>query len=229
MLESIKRPKYQQTEALHKMNYNTLAQNMKRRIYRFCGRISKGFARPVQKFIACMIFGLLASQSCYLTEIARKLKENIKLDKTVERLSRNLMNFDGGETLHKQYIQTVRTNFDERTILIFDDSDVSKACSRKLEGLCRVRDGSTGQLTDGYWYAGVSALTAEQKQPIPVYRHIYSSEEEGYISNNAETLKSLRLHRHIFRKKQSEPLIEATTPVLFSITLFRKKKTLSCA
>ena len=183
------------------MNYNTLAQNMKRRIYRFCGRISIGFARPVQKFIACMIFGLLASQSCYLTEIARKLRENIKLDKTVERLSRNLMNFDGGEALHKQYIQTVRTNFDERTILIFDDSDVSKACSSKLEGLCRVRDGSTGQLTDGYWYAGVSALTAEHKQPIPVYSHIYSSEEEGYISNNAETLKSLAFASSHFPKE----------------------------
>lgn len=173
------------------MNYSTLGQNMKRRIYRFCECISNDLSRPVKKFIMCMIFGLLSSQSCYLTEIARKLKESIPLNKTVERLSRNLTNFDGAEALREQYLLSVGTNFDESTILIFDDSDVSKSCSSKLECLCRVRDGSTGKLTTGYWSAGVSALTAKHKQPIPVYSRLYSSEEEGYISNNAETLKSL--------------------------------------
>ncbi len=173
------------------MNYSTLGQNMKRRIYRFCECISNDLSRPAKKFIMCMIFGLLSSQSCYLTEIARKLKESIPLDKTVERLSRNLMNFDGAESLREQYLQSVGTNFDASTILIFDDSDVSKSCSSKLEGLCRIRDGSTGKLTTGYWSAGVSALTAKRKQPIPVYSRLYSSEEKGYISNNAETLKAL--------------------------------------
>ncbi len=183
------------------MNYTTLAQNMKRRIHRFCGRISNGLTRPAKKFIMCMIFGLLSSQSCYLTEIARKLKESIALDKTVERLSRNLMTFDSAETLIEQYLKEIRTNFDKSTIFIFDDSDVSKSCSSKLEGLCRVRDGSTGKLTTGYWCAGVSALTAEHKQPIPVYSRLYSSEEEGYTSNNAETLKALAFVSSHFPKE----------------------------
>jgi hypothetical protein len=72
-----------------------------------------------------------------------------------------------------------------------DDSDIAKTCSTKLEGLCKVRDGSTGEIVDGYWYAGVSALSSEHKQPIPIYSRIYSTEEKGYTSNNAETLKSL--------------------------------------
>ena len=139
-----------------------------------------------------MIYGLLSSQSSYLTEIARNLKEGIVLDKTVERLSRNLMNFDGADKLTENYIKSVKQNFDDSTILIIDDSDISKPCSSKLEGLCKVRDGSTGEIADGYWYAGISALTAEQKQPIPVYSRVYSSIEEGYISNNAETLKSFK-------------------------------------
>jgi hypothetical protein len=138
-----------------------------------------------------MIYGLLAGQSCYLTEIARKLKEDIALDKTVERLSRNLMNFDNAEQLSENYINTVKQHFDDSTVLLVDDSDVSKPCSFKLEGLCKVRDGSTGEIADGYWCAGVSALTANQKQPIPVYSRVYSTKEEGYVSNNTETLKSL--------------------------------------
>jgi len=79
-------------------------------------------------------------------------------------------------------------------------------CSSKLEGLCRVRDGSTGELTDGYWYAGVSALTSEQKQPIPVYSRIYSSVEKDYTSNNTETLKSLKFLSSHFPKTTSRAL-----------------------
>jgi hypothetical protein len=138
-----------------------------------------------------MVYGLTASKSSFLTEVARSLDESIPLDKTVERLSRNLMNFDGAEALHEQYFDAVSKGFDESTVLLIDDSDISKPCSAKLEGLCKVRDGSTGEITDGYWYAGVSALTACHKQPIPVYSRVYSTTEEGYLSNNNETLKSL--------------------------------------
>jgi len=138
-----------------------------------------------------MIYGLLAGQSCYLTEIARKLNEDIALDKTVERLSRNLTSFDDADKLSENYFNTVEKYFDKTTVLIVDNSDIAKSCSSKLEGLCKVWDGSAGETTDGYWYAGVSALTAGQKQPIPVYGRIYSSVEEDYISKNTETIKSL--------------------------------------
>jgi len=172
-------------------NYSVLGHNMKRGIFRFCRGLTKGFHRPLQKFVVDMVYGLLAGRTCYLTEIARKLNEKIALDKTVERLSRNLMNFRCEHELSESYFATVQKQFDDSTILLIDDSDISKSCSSKLEGLCKVRDGSTGEITDGYWYAGVSALTAKHKQPIPVYNRVYSSTEEGYISNNAETLKSL--------------------------------------
>ena len=182
------------------INYNTLGHNLKRGIFNFCKKITKDMCKPAQKFITDMVYGLLAGKSCYLTEIARKLKENIALDKTVERLSRNLMNFGDEDVLREQYFQTIKKNFDGSTILIVDDSDISKTCSKKLEGLCKVRDGSTGKIADGYWYAGVSALTSVQKQPIPVYGRVYSSEEEGYVSNNAETLKSFEFMSSHFSK-----------------------------
>jgi hypothetical protein len=172
-------------------HYSTLGHNLKRDIFNFCGKISDGFSRPIQKFILSMVYGLLAAQSCFLTEIARKLKEKAALDKVVERLSRNLMNFEGADKLHENYFDAVKKNFDDSTVLIIDDSDISKPCSSKLEGLCKVHDGSTGKIADGYWVAGISALTAEHKQPIPVYSRVYSTLEENYISNNAETLKSL--------------------------------------
>ena len=57
-------------------NYSILGRNLKRGIFKFCGKISKGFYRPAQKFILDMIYGLVSGKSCYLTEIARKLKED---------------------------------------------------------------------------------------------------------------------------------------------------------
>ena len=96
--------------------YSTLGRNLKRGIFNFCDKISSEFSRPVQKFILDMIFGLLAAKSCYLTQIARELKENIALDKTVERLSRNLMTFDDGKKLHKYYFRTIKKHFDDSTM-----------------------------------------------------------------------------------------------------------------
>ena len=178
-------------------NYSTLGHNLKRGIFNYCGKITNGFHKPAQKFITDMVFGLMAAKSCYLTEISRELKEDIALDKTVERLSRNLMGFNGSEAIIENYFDTVKTSFDENTVLIIDDSDISKPCSSKLEGLCKVKDGSTGEIADGYWYAGVSALTSEHRQPIPVYSRVYSTAESDYVSNNAETVKSLEfLSKH---------------------------------
>jgi len=148
-----------------------------------------------------MIYGLIAAQSSYLTEIARKLNESITLKKTVERLSLNLANFKNSDELQANYINAVKHVFDERTVLIVDDSDINKDSSKKLDSLCKVRDGSTGDIVTGYWYAGVTALMIEKQQPIPVYGHVYSSHETGYKSNNDETIKSLEFLSKHFSKE----------------------------
>ena len=182
------------------VNYNTLGYNLKRGIVDFCGKVSKSFGKPAQKFTADMVYGITASKSCYLTAMARSLNEEIKLDKTVERLSRNLMNFDGGAELMENYVSSVIRALDEESVLIFDDSDIAKPHGKNMEGICSVKDGSTVAITKGYWTAGVTALSARHKQPIPVYNRIYSTEEKGYVSNNDETLKSLEFVSSRFPK-----------------------------
>ena len=181
-------------------DYNTLGQNLKRDVFVFCTKLTAGYKKPIQKFIFAMLFGILSAKSCFLTKIARKLNEKIALDKTVERLSRNLMNLENDEAMRENYFNTVKKHFDEKTVLIIDDSDIAKTYSTKLEGLCKVRDGSTGEIVDGYWYAGVSALSSEYKQPIPIYSRVYSTEEKGYVSNNTETLKSIEFLSSHFPK-----------------------------
>jgi hypothetical protein len=173
-------------------HYTTLGSNLKRGILRFSEKICEGLTRPGFKFVAQMVYGILAAQSCQLSKIARALDERITLKKTIDRLSRNLREFDGGERLHEKYISKMRRYISKRTIFVVDDSDITKPCSKKLECLGTVRDGSTGEMGTGYHTVGVIALTPEKKQPIGVYNRVYSAEEAGFVSADDETLKALK-------------------------------------
>jgi hypothetical protein len=82
-----------------------------------------------------MIYGILCSQSCHLSKIARSLGEGILLKKTIDRLSRNLSTFSQGDKLFDNYIKKVKGCFNDRSILVVDDGDITKPCSSKLEGI----------------------------------------------------------------------------------------------
>lgn len=90
-----------------------------------------------------MIYGILASKSCLLSEIGRSLNESISLRKTVTCISKNLNDFDKGEALFEEY-QAIKNRYNDKSILIIDGSAITKPASTKLEDLCEVCDGSTG-------------------------------------------------------------------------------------
>lgn len=181
-------------------NYNTLGSNLKRGILRFSEKICAGLSRPNFKFVSQMIYGIMSSQSCHLSKISRSLGESINLKKTIDRLSRNLNGFAEGEKLFENYIRKVKGLISDKTILIIDDSDITKPCSIKMEALSKVRDGSTGEIGMGYHSIGVAALTPERKQPIGVYTRVYSASEKDFVSADEETLKALKfLGKHFKR------------------------------
>ena len=72
------------------MNSSRVAKNLRVRIARFSGDLSKGLCKPAQRFVGEMVYGIQAGCSVMLTEIARRLEESIELRKTHGRLSRNL-------------------------------------------------------------------------------------------------------------------------------------------
>ena len=163
-------------------NYcNTLNHNLKRGILNFSEKISKNFSRPEFKFVSQMIFGILSSQSCMLSEIGRRLGETTTLKKIIDRLSRNLKEFNNAETLFENYLHSVKSQINNNTILIIDESDITKKYTTKSECITTVRDGSTGEYRLGYHTVGVTALTSEKKMPIPVYTRIFQLRKK-YLS-----------------------------------------------
>ena len=182
-------------------NYsNTLNHNLKRGILKFSEKISKNLTRPQFKFVSQMIYGILSSQSCMLSDISRKLDEKTAVKKIIDRLSRNLKDFDRGKELFENYLKAVKSQINDNTILIVDGSDITKEYTTKMEGIAQVRDGSTGEYKLGYHSLGISALTPEKKMPIPVYSRIYSSTEKAFISEDEETIQGLKFLSSHFKR-----------------------------
>src|SRR5690625_2805647 len=70
-----------------------------------------------------------------------------------------------------------------------------------MEALGKVRDGSTGKIERGYWTTNMIAVSQKTKHPIPMYSHLYSATEKGFISENEETYKGLDYVNQLLNEK----------------------------
>lgn len=174
-------------------NYSRLGYEIKRDFTNFSLKISNGLKRPQAKFLHQMVYGILAGNKPHLSEIARSLKESITLKKTIDRLSKNLHAFDGKDSVMHNYLGLVRQQVkDDYAVIIIDNSDIAKPASRKLEALSEIRDGSTGEITQGYLTIEAAVLSEKGKMPLPVYEKVFSAAEKGFISETHENLCCLQ-------------------------------------
>jgi|SRR5699024_579390 len=188
-------------------HYNTFSQEIytaKRSILHFSTKLSAGMQKPHQKFFLDMNYGLAKSNSVRLSDIARSLEEPIDTIQTIKRLASKLETFDEEPLFMENYKNIIRPQFEKQdNLVIVDNSEVVKPYSYKTEALGKVRDGSTGQIEKGYWTTNMIGVTKNKKHPIPMYSHLYSSEEDGFISSNEETYKGLREIQQILEEKQA--------------------------
>ena len=178
-------------------NFTTNTYEMKREIVNFSKKITKGVNKPTTKFIMDMQYGLAKGGSCLISEVARSLDEDIKLSYTIERICDNLANLysDEKQMIWNNYLNEVRKNVDlDKAVVLFDDSDINKEYSRKLEDLDRVIDASSPdrKIVNGYHVCEATVLTKNQKQPMSLYSKIYSCKSKDFVSKNTYTLESIK-------------------------------------
>lgn len=175
-------------------NYTKLKYEMTRKISDFVKKISQTLSKPQKKFLLEIVYGLLEGNSVHLSNIARCLKENITLKKTIERLSRNLYNFDKKEIVMKNYMAIIDEHIKENyAVVAIDNSEFAKRFSKKMEELSKIRDGSTKQITKGYPTIEAVVLAKENKMPLPIYEKVFSYTEEKFASQTHENLKCLKV------------------------------------
>jgi len=117
-----------------------------REILNFTNKISAELPKPERKFAADITYGLLASGSCLLTDVAGKLHEDSKKINIVDRLSCHLSKGIPTHALHS-YLSLIRKQAPESPVVHIDDSDVVKPCTYRFKVLCNVRDGSESTKT----------------------------------------------------------------------------------
>ena len=178
-------------------NYTMNSYEVKRDLINFSKKLSEGVNKSTSKFIMDMEFGLAKSGSCLISEIARSLDEDIKLNYTIERLCNNLSNLyqDEADIIWNNYLKEVKKNIDyNNSIILFDDSDINKEYSKKLEDLDRVVDASSPdkKIVNGYHVCEATILTKNEKQPISIYSQIYSCKSSNFESKNKYTMESIK-------------------------------------
>lgn len=150
-----------------------------------------------------MIYGMLASKSCMLTDIVEQLHENTKKINSVERLSRHLEK-GISQKATVSYLQTIKKWVPDEPVIHIDDSDVTKPDGYKFEALGIVRDGSESTSTKNVYKKGYHVTEAcvltKSNHPVSIFSRIHSSSEKDYKSANAITFEAMEQGAALFEK-----------------------------
>ena len=187
-------------------NFTTNTYELKREICNFSKKIANNVNKPTKKFVMEMQYGFAKGGSCLISNIARALEEDIKLNYTIDRLCDNLANMDDNfkKIIWDNYIEEIKKHIDLKDVIaIFDDTDINKEYSKKLEDLDRVRDASSPEkrIVNGYNVCEAVLLSKNTKQPISVYSEIYSCKSKNFKSKNTYTIESIKAVENIAEGK----------------------------
>ena len=162
------------------VNSTSITYRLKRKILTFTNKISRKLSKPDRRFTADMVYGILASRSCLLTDISDQLHETVHKANTVKRLSNHLAEGTPASAA-ASYLHTVKRLLPSEPVVLIDESDIVKPDGKQFEALGIVRDGSESTQTKsvykkGYHVTEACALTAS-KHPVSVFSRIHSSAE----------------------------------------------------
>lgn len=174
-------------------NDSKLTGKIKAQITRFTSRLTAGWKRPTAHLVAQMLYGIQAAKDVKVSNIARSLNESIALIKTENRLCRNLANEDLTDRINRFLCWEGAGAVHDDTVLALDLGDIHKPYAKKMEYLARVRDGSTGQIVNGYWLCQLVAADPYGDRIVPMYAELYSQNAEDFDSENEQMLKAIRM------------------------------------
>lgn len=185
------------------LNSISITYQMKREILFFSNKISKHLSKPDRKFSADMIYGILASKSCLLTDIVDQLHEDTRKVNFVEHLTRHLNKGVPIPAL-KSYLTAIRRWIPDEPVIHIDDSDVVKLDGHKYEALGLVRDGSKSTDTKNVYEKGChvteACILTKNSHPVSIFSEIHSSKEKNFTSINDVTFAAMERGAALFGK-----------------------------
>ena len=159
----------------------------------FLHSIHSELTRPQKKFLRDGLVGLIRAGRPIVCGMARKLPDRrTRFLSRRDRLEANLnrpSDIDQKITgaLPDLWLPMVHQD----TPIILDLSDLAKPQARKMDYLATVRDGSTGQLVNGYWLVELYA-SVSRKNPVPILLEPFSHEQPLCRGQNPVIIEAVR-------------------------------------
>jgi len=152
------------------------------------GDLLPNLKKPSQKLCYEVVWGMMNSGSVKLSEIARGLNEPIGLHHTLKRLSRMLCKHKLWTEIETMTLQSAMPQMTDETIIALDPGDLNRNGSRHSEECCRIRDGSTGDIVNGYALMSAVARDMVTGRTLPLLLRLSGSRNRTYGSENLEML-----------------------------------------
>ena len=130
-----------------------LMESISSNLHNFLKIIGKNLSVPDKKFLRDALIGLIRCGQPIVCQMARHLpNQRTRFLSRLDRLEAHL----GKDRRFDSQLKTELPAFwlpfvKEDTPIILDLSDIAKPFAKKMDYLATIRDGSTGQLVNGYW------------------------------------------------------------------------------
>ncbi len=162
------------------VDFKNSLENVQAKFSNFTRNLKLNLSLPEFKFLKDSIKGILSSKSVIVRQTAECLNESILLKKTSERLYRNLRKSNLDIKLSDTLLGIQSRKLDKDSIISVDDSDIIKPSAKQMEGLYKVRDGSTGEYELGYHLINISGVANVQGDIslVPISSTLFSNSLE---------------------------------------------------
>jgi hypothetical protein len=169
-----------------------LMESISSNLHSFLKNIGKNLSLPDKKFLRDAVIGLLRSGKPIVCQMARHLpNQRIRFLSRLDRLEAHLVKDSDFDNKVKAVLPEAWLPFvQDDTAIILDLSDIAKPFAKKMDYLATVRDGSTGELVNGYWLVELYA-SVSRKNPVPVLLEAFSHEEPYSPGQNPVVLAAV--------------------------------------
>jgi hypothetical protein len=166
-----------------------IVPKIKERIKRKIDKIYRGKTRRDKEFLSEILIGILTSKDVKLSEIGRGLKEEIKIDYTIKRMSRHINKEDYSKGINETMLRETTVRQSGKEIIAVDFSDIIKPNAVAMENLAGVHDGSENKTGKGYNLLLCSRIQDNRMELM--YSELFSTKEEHYQSYYSKVEKVL--------------------------------------
>jgi len=169
-----------------------LMESISSNLHNFLKKIGKNLSLPDKKFLRDSLIGLIRCGKPIVCQMARHLpNQRTKFLSRLDRLEAHLVKDSKFDSKLKAELPEFWLSFiQDDTPIILDLSDIAKPFAKKMDYLATVRDGSTGELVNGYWLVELY-VSLSRKNPVPVLLEPFSHQQPYSPGQNPVVLAAI--------------------------------------